>query len=268
MYMGRIGSVILLGLALAAFCWGQATPQVAQGRVVSEKGVPLQGVEVYGTKDTCCPAAVKSTTTKADGSFSLRNAGAVLHFRQNGLEPFSVAAREKMPIKVVLKDQGPTLWAIPICGPERQSRFGWTFQFQRPAGKPLAEGHDVDYTRFALKGKDGGWLDAWFGETAGSVDPEEKLYLESKSFSERFVNVPSFGIVGIDTRGVSTNGRHWRWVGLNYAPGTDGKTLLGRHPSWHWPLLMATHMIRYENATESEASEFDKIVDSVCLGDK
>jgi hypothetical protein len=160
-----------------------------------------------------------------------------------------------------MKDQQSTLWELRVCGLENQSRFGWEFQFQRPAGTSLANSRDADYVRFGTEGKDGEWLDSWFGATAASVDASEKLYLESKLFSERFVALPDFGIVGIDSRGVSTNGRHWRWLGLNYAREVNnGKSLLGRHPEWRWPLMIATHMIHYENATDTEASELRKYI--------
>ncbi len=255
--------VLLLGLASANFCCGRAVAQVASGKVVSESGGPVEGVEVYGTKTTCCPATVKSTTTKPDGTFSLGEPGAVLHFRRIGLQPFSLAIARDMPITVVMKSQQPTIWAIPACGPKEPLRFGQTFLFLRPTGEPLGEGQDIDYTRFGVKGRDGGRLDSWFGPTAASVDASEELYVKSESFSERFIEMPGFGLVGIDSRGISKNGRRWRWVGLQYASGENGKSLVGT--LWHWPRMIATDMIRYENATVDEAREFDHIIDSVCL---
>jgi hypothetical protein len=267
--MNQNAVMLFFGLFLALRCLGQGVPVEVHGKVVSEKGAPLPGVEVYGTKWTCCPATVKSTTTKGDGTFSLRNPGAVVHFRRLGLEPFSMVNEKAMPPALVMKDQQSTIWELKRCGPESHSRFGEEFLFQRPAGASLLKGGDVDYTRFGMKGSDGGWLDSWFGSTAGEVDASEELYLKSKSFSERFVDVPNFGIVGIDARGVSANGRHWRWLGLDYAPGIDnGKSLLGRHPARHWPRMEATNMIRYEDATEREARDFDDVIDSVCLGRK
>jgi hypothetical protein len=265
--MSQNAVMLFFALFLALRCLGQGVPEVVQGKVVSEKGAPLPGVEVYGTKWSCCPVTVKSTTTKGDGTFSLGNPGVVVHFRRLGLEPFSIVNAKAMPLAVVMKDQQSTIWELKRCGPERQSRFDGEFLFQRPAGAPLSTGRDVDYIRFGMKGSDGGWLDSWFGSMAGDVDASEEIYVKSKSFSERFVDVPNFGIVGIDARGLSTNGRHWRWLGLNYAPGVDnGKSLLGRHPAWHWPRMIANNMIRYENTTESEARDFDAVIDSVCLG--
>jgi len=259
-------AVLSLGFALATFCCGQAIAQVTSGKVVSESGGPIKGVEVYGTKWTCCPATVKSTTTKPDGTFSLREAGPVLHFRRSGLQPFSLVNGKHRPLTVVMKSQQPTVWAIPACGPQESLRFGQTFLFLRPAGEPLAKDRDVDYTRFGVKGREGGWLDSWFGPTAGSIDASEELYVKSESFSERFVEVSGFGLVGIDARGISKNGRHWRWVGLQYAIGEDGKSLVGT--VWHWPRMGATDMIRYDNVTGDEANEFNKIIDSVCLKSK
>jgi hypothetical protein len=187
----------------------------------------------------------------------------VLHFRSSGLEPFSIVPGKGTPLTVTMKRQEPTLWAIPKCGPHEQVRFGQTFLFQRPPGESLAKAQDIDYTRFGVKGKDGGLLDSWFGPTAAEVDASEDFYLNSKSFSERFVDVPGYGIVGIDSRGVSKDGRHWRWVGLKYAMVEGGKSLMGTY--WHWPRMGATDMIRYDSATDSEAKEFDLIIDSACL---
>jgi hypothetical protein len=140
-------SVLVLGLAVANSCCGQAFGQVARGKVVSESGKPIEGVEVYGTKWKCCPATVKSMTTKADGTFSLTEPGAVLHFRRSGLEPFTLAHVKAMPLRVVMKSQQPTAWVIPACGPQEPTRFGQTFLFLRPTEKPLAEGHDVNGVR-------------------------------------------------------------------------------------------------------------------------
>jgi hypothetical protein len=255
-------AVLVLGFASANPCCGQAVGQVARGKVVSERGEPIEGVEVYGTKMKCCPATVKSTTTKPDGTFNLIEPGAVLHFRRSGLEPLSLANEKEMPLRVVMKSQQPTAWVIPACGPKEQTRFGQTFLFLRPTGEPLAEGHDVDYTRFGVKGRHGGLLDSWFGPTAASVDASEELYAKSESFSERFVEVAGFGLVGIDARGKFKNGKQWRWVGLIYANGSDGKSLAGTRR--HWPRMGATDMIRYQDATVDEASDFDQIIDSVC----
>jgi hypothetical protein len=72
--------------------------------------------------------------------------------------------------------------------------------------------------------------------------------LKSESFSERFVEVSGFGLVGIDARGTSKDGRHWRWLGLQYAFGEGGKSLVGSF--MHWPRMTATDMIRYDNATD------------------
>ncbi len=189
-----------------------------------------------------------------------------MHFRRSGLQPFSLIVGNDRPVTVVMKSQQPTVWSIPACGPKEPRRFGQTFLFLRRAGEPLARGQDVDYTRFGAKGRDGGWLDAWFGPTAASVDASEEFYLKSESFSERFVEVSGFGLVGIDARGSSRDGRRWRWVGLQYAFGEGGKSLVGSFR--HWPRMTATDMIRYDNATDAEANEFNKIIDSVCLKSK
>jgi hypothetical protein len=255
-------AVLLLGFASANFCFGQSLAQVARGKVVSESGKPVEGVEVYGTKWTCCPVTVKSTKTKLDGTFSLTEPGAVLHFRRSGLEPLSLVIKKGMPHTVVLHSQQSTVWVIPACGPQEPTRFGQSFLFLRPTGESLAEGHDVDYTRFGVKGSQGNWLDAWFGPTAGSVDASEELYVKSESFSERFVEVSGFGLVGIDARGTFKNGKHWRWVGLNYARGVDRKSLVGT--KWHWSRMGATDMIRYQDVIVDETMGFDRIINSVC----
>jgi hypothetical protein len=255
-------AAVILGFGSATFCSGQALAQVARGKVVSESGKPIEGVEIYGTKWKCCPATVKSMTTKRDGIFTLTEPGAVLHFRRSGLEPFSLVMNRGMPHTVVLHTQQSTAWVIPACGPQEPMRFGQTFVFLRPTGEPLAEGHDVDYTRFGVKGRHGDWLDSWFGGTAASVDASEELYAKSESFSERFVEVAGFGLVGIDAKGKYRNGKRWRWVGLISANGADGKSLAGTR--WHWSRMGATDMIRYQDATVDEASDFDQIIDSVC----
>jgi hypothetical protein len=256
-------AMLLLGLASSGFCSSQACAQVISGKVVSDRGESIKGVEVYGTKLRCCPAAVKSTTTKADGTFSFSEPGVVLHFRRSGLQPLSLVIGKNVPLAVVMKNQQPTLWTISACGPKDPLRFGQTFLFLRPTEESLAGGHDIDYTRFGVKRPGGASLDSWFGPTAADVDASEDFYLKSESFSERFVEVSGFGLVGIDARGKSKDGRHWRWVGLHYAFGKDRKSLIGS--VWHWPRMVATDMIRYDNATDNEANEFNKIVDSVCL---
>jgi hypothetical protein len=132
--------------------------------------------------------------------------------------------------------------------------------FLHSTRESLANAGDVDYSRFGVKGQDGAWLDSWFGPTAASIDASEDLCVKSESFLERFVEVSGFGIVGIVAQGILKNGK--RWLGLNFAPG-EGKSLLGT--DWRWPRTIATEMIRYENATDTGANEFNKILDSVDL---
>jgi hypothetical protein len=258
-------AILLIAIASASPCWGQVSAAVVSGKVISESGNPIEDVDVYGTKTTCCPATVSSTKTNPNGTFNLDGAGAVLHFRRNGLQPVSLIVEKDMLPTVVMKNQEPTAWAIPVCGPKEPPRFGQTFLFLRPAGQPLARGQDIDYTRFGAKGHDRGWLDSWFGATASSVDASEEFFLKSVSFSERFVEVPGFGLVGIDARGISKDGKHWRWVGLRYALGEGHKSLMGTDPYWRWPRQGATDMVRYDNASEEEATQFDKTIDSACV---
>jgi hypothetical protein len=144
-------AMLLLGFASANFCCSQAFAQEASGKVVSESGGAVQGVKVYGATWTCCPSTVKSTMTKANGTFSLTQPGPVLHFRGSGLQPLSLVIGKDSFFTMVMKSQQSTVWAIPTCRAKEQLRFGQTFLFLRRAGEPLAKGQDVDYARFGSK---------------------------------------------------------------------------------------------------------------------
>jgi hypothetical protein len=256
-------ALLFLTFASMIFCCVGAAGQTVNGKVVSKSGEPVPGVAVYGSKETCCPATVKSTITSVDGAFSLTKPGLVLHFRRTGFQPSTLRLYKNTPLTMVMRADEASTWAIPVCSATEPLRFGQTFLFLRSTGESLAKGGDIDYSRFGVKGQDGALLDSWFGPTAASMDASEDLYVKSESFSERFVEVSGFGIVGIDAQGTLKNGRRWRWLGLNFSPGEGRKSLLGT--AWRWPRTIATDMIRYQDATNSEASEFNKILGSVCL---
>jgi hypothetical protein len=64
-------ALLFLTFASMIFCCVGAAGQTVNGKVVSKSGEPVPGVAVYGSKETCCPATVKSTITSVDGAFVL-----------------------------------------------------------------------------------------------------------------------------------------------------------------------------------------------------
>lgn len=89
---------MLLALSMVFGCFAQAI----HGNVTSPDGRPISGVEVYGTKEVCCPVSVKWTITKADGSFAISDAGPILHFRREGLRPISLRVTKISEIHAVM----------------------------------------------------------------------------------------------------------------------------------------------------------------------
>jgi hypothetical protein len=261
-WRGAIVCSFALAIPLDLHCWGQ----IVSGRVLAKNGDPLAGVEVYGTRESCCPATVAWTITKADGTFRLLMPGTVLHFRRDDLAPISLRVRRPSPTKVVMTDQEASTRDIPLCKDSVGSRYGWHLRFAPPNTGERLKSRDVDYERYGLKGQDGGTLDSWFGMTASSVDAETSLYVHSATFSERFVRVPGIGVIGIDANGVDKNGSHWRWLGIQpYPPANGSYRLTHKRLDRHWRLMIASDQIGYANASERDQKKFDEIINSACV---
>jgi len=103
-------------------------------------------------------------------------------------------------------------------------------------GKP-----DVDYVKFVVKpvGEEAA-LALWFDPTAFNSEPESEKMRQSITFNQEKVVVPDGTAIGLDSRGENPDKTHWRHFGV-LSEGAE-----------------------YDNASNTEAAFFDKIIDTAC----
>jgi hypothetical protein len=255
--MKRIGLCLLIVLVVGV---SSTSAQSISGVVLNAERKPLTGVEVYGTRESCCPASVRWTVTRSDGKFTLKNPGPILHFRRIDLRPMSLRVVGNSAISAIMvPNESPMV--IPMCEGSTAGRFGAFLQFTPSPDHPIRSGRDVDYKSYGFE-TDGGSLESWFGPTASNIDTFEERYVKSKVFSERAVLAPGLGVIGIDASGVYPNGQTWRWVGTN--PDLAEDISSASSPRLEWHLSVATNGIGYNNASGNDQKIFDAVIDSAC----
>ena len=240
--------VVAIGLAHSSMLAQTGSP--ISGTVETKDGQPVQGVYVYGSRSACCPEVPERTTTDKDGWFHLEHPGAVIHLEKENLEPLAlVVAPGTSEVRATMELANGDL-ALPTCGAlgPGQKLIGWGHygvQFEVPernvkisGGKP-----DVDYVVYVVKPNgSSAHLELWFGPYAIDLDPEDDLFINSSSFTQRNVT-NSRGVIGRDSSGHLRSGGSWRQIAVVGA-GAGGA--------------------RYRDANPEDAALFDQVVNSIC----
>jgi hypothetical protein len=259
--MKHRGFVLLILVLLGGLLSTVAHSQSISGTILDSDEKPLSGVEVYGTREKCCPASVPWTTTGVDGKYVLSNVGPIVHLRRFDLKPLSLRVSGIRTLNATMKSNDSPM-VVPSCEGQGASRFGDFLRFRPSPTHSIKSVRDVDYQTYGFRSSDGGSLESWFGPTAANVDAFKDRYVRSKEFSERAVVVPAMGVVGIDASGMYFNGRRWRWVGTN--PKIPKAPSLSDEPAFDWHLSIATDGIGYDDASADDQKEFDAVIDSAC----
>jgi hypothetical protein len=236
-----------MGLLVLAFVFlqmgstgGQYEPPIAG--TVSLDGHPIAGVTVSGGQRD-------RAVSDNGGKFRLEHPGRVIHFYKDGLSPQTVVLDDyRKPIYVALRAVEGSL-VLPTCAKtKKDSRaIGWGkygLRFSVPASSINIEGGkpDVDYVQWMISPQNSsGHLALWFGPYAANLEPQDDLFINSVSFSQRPIVIVGGAQAGVDSRGKLREGGEWRHT-----------SVLGQGAGV------------YTNANPKDQELFDRIIDSIC----
>jgi hypothetical protein len=217
----------------------QHVRQGVDGQVVDERGSGVEGALIVASGAGFTGWA----TTKADGSFNLRGAGAFISVRRLGFKPRLIATSDLIePVRIQLDRVDNTVWSVPSCAALPNRGREW-----------VGGGLRVNATRRRYEGPvygehDSHWYFKLNQNTLHVVDGyawHSGLPLESTLTASQGIKIRGwfFGdIAGLDLSGETKDGKRWRWVG---APLADA--------------------VEYKNANPGVADYFDKIVETMCF---
>jgi hypothetical protein len=156
-------------------------------------------------------------------------------------EPLVAVITGTEPLKLTLLDHAGRRWLIPSCPTERANYAGWgPLRFDFPKDGSTHRSTDIDYERVAVvHGAPPERLQVWSGLSVSHGFPESPAWLrENAKLSAR--SVAFHGMVGLDFRVESSDGRVSRWLG------------------------MATNFATYEFVSSENAKLFDSIIATAC----
>jgi hypothetical protein len=155
-----------------------------------------------------------------------------------------------VPLNAALAQSSPPARVIPACGASgaHDQWFTWShvLRFTLPDKDVqfLRGKVDVDYTRDLVQRKStSAVMSLWSGPLSFSPNPPPDLVQKSPANSIKELHSVDGSLVGFDSFGVTTEGKHWR------------NTFFG----------IEVHGFRYENASAEDAIFFDRIIDSACI---
>jgi hypothetical protein len=241
--MRRIACLLLLG---SVICYPAFTQQGGSdhltGIVVSENGMPVEGVRIIAWKDA---------TTDAEGRFDLSNRpskDSLVYIDKDGFRPTTLVIRSQTnALKVILEDDSKTTWAIPSCLERhvKTSPKGASLEFELPKNAKVRGSKDIDYQDYVMSLTNVSKpLQLGYGPMVIPFQMEIDLTLRSASFEERSIRsfTKSGQIIGHDRRGKTEDGMVWRFVDLS-SPSAS---------------------VSYKGLSDEEAAVYDRIIDSAC----
>ena len=247
----------LFAWALSVF---QATAhESVTGIIRNGEGKPLAGIYVYSSPQ-CCPMRAAHALTDAAGRYKLKNPGAVIYIRDPRFQPITrLTLQPHQDFALRLPE---TFLQIPTCAADSTTRdLGGVVRFTLPADVKVPADTGKEFSAYSIPSESGDSdLRISLGPLAGYMDPAEHSYRKFVSFRERFVVDEHGKVIGMDTRGVTPDGKRWRWVGFDPSLG-------GVWPVFHDTeiYIVTPGLAGYENATEQDSKFFDQIVDNACI---
>ena len=188
-----------------------AIGQGLDGVVVDPSGRGIGGALVIASG----VGTERSDTTKPDGSFHLKAAGAFVSVRHMAYVPVVVRAAElSAPVRIQLAIAGEPMLELPRCKSLPAGGRGWIGGELRlkPSGSVRGPEQAGEVSHWYVKsGKS--TLHIVDGDTAHAGLPAEdvlqgaiRIYTRAWSYH---------GAVGLDLRGESRDGLRWRWYGTS-----------------------------------------------------
>lgn len=235
----RCATLACIALCLCLSASAQSGVPSVRGTVVSADGSPVSDVSIVGAEGPCCPVRQASTKTGKQGAFILSNPGRVIHFYKEGVLPLTIVLTpQELVLRVVMKSDTEANWRLPACSgkPRSGKALGYAVKIIIPKRTKVSKARSTDYTAYAvLYPGEPSEMELWWGPLVGGSD-DDQLFIDSASFSERWIWPP-----GIDSEGILKDGKHWRTVDV---------TGIG--------------LFHYERVSQAAASYYDQIINSGC----
>ncbi len=239
--------VLAFLLAQGPSTHSETQAMVIRGIVTSTTGIPIPGVEVYGSKTckSCLKLKIEKTKTDKSGSFILRDPGELVRFRHPHFRPVTrLVEQTNEEIHLQLEESDATDWILALCTEQKETgkRVGSFFTFLIPPGVKVRTSGELEGQTYAVRyDKKNEWLRIWSGAPyTVDRDAEHWKFLESNSFGERWIRWNADSPLGIDAQGTTKKGRAWR-----------SAAFLGERAE-------------YRDVSDEAADYFDKIIASAC----
>ena len=237
-----IALLVFVGLAIEQCA--VATP--LSGVIKSVNGQPIPKVKVLTFAPLHSPTTTRGYEAISDekGSFHLPDHGRIIYFTHSAehhpvtkILPLSATR-----VQVVMEEAATTLWKVPLCkGTKDETRPGVAFKVIVAEGVVVKKilRFDLDTYVYGYQRSDGKFDSMANWQDSTSSHPEDKILLDAEQFTERvWIGGERFGY---DIRGVSRNGKSWRFV------------------SYRWGA------ISYHDNSPEAAKAFDKMIDGMCF---
>ena len=210
-----------------------------QGYVRTADGKPIDGVFIsrFGKTDETGHFKIASDVP--------RRYWKTLIFDKKGFVPkvVSLDTSSRNLIITLEPETDNGVWDVPSCTAAKVNGSRFVGQYLRltvPRELKFKSGVDSDYISYVIGLTEGGnkhWLRGGWGNLYGDVYPGGEKLLSLEHYSYRRTSV------GIDWRGVTQDGKYWRYFGA--------------------PSVFETY--HYETDSKRSADIFDKILDGVCF---
>jgi hypothetical protein len=215
-----LGRLIIVGLLFPSCLLAQGSRPL-RGTVTSNSGQPIATVVVYTNAGTGCCEAI----TNDRGEFELMHSGKVLHFSNDKFEPLTMLMKSDLSqVHVALAPAANDL-TIHDCRPPAPNEVqisvaNSAVRFSVAQGarrRPTIRKGDPDPGGMVyLVKRNGGkvWMKIVFGPQSFLLDPEDRLFIDSRDFAQRNVARTNGAVIGRDSSGHNRKGRIWRATGV------------------------------------------------------
>ena len=234
-----IALILLCFTSVSAAIISRAQVVEIQGNVRTADGKPIDGVFIsrFGKTDETGHFKIASDV--------LMRYWKTLIFDKKGFVPkvVSLDASNRNLTIILEPETDNRVWDLPSCSAAKVNGSRFVGQYLRltvPKELKFKSGVDADYISYVIGLPERGnkhWLRGGWGNLYGDVYPGGEKLFSLDHYSYRRTSV------GIDWRGVTNDGKYWRYFGA--------------------PSVFETY--HYETDSKRAADMFDKILDGVCF---
>ena len=214
------------------------------GIVSRPDGKPAQGITIISDVLGGFPPQSQEARTNDRGEFAFSNSGPLVRVENPGFRPVALPVTPGgTPIRITLENSQQSDWIVPACEQGKSvTRIGFGALFVLP---PTMESEIVDtrsWTSYLVFPSGSSGPEAvFFISKAGVHGVDRRRIVDSSRSEHRWIKDSRGTVLGIDSRGQSVDGAHWRGT---YFAGVD---------------------VTYQLRLGQTPAVFDGIIDSACI---